>query len=100
MSRREPWTGPRCRYCTGSAGKRPPAVRVVEVALPPDAANGWRFMRLPIDVWPHPEGDVVRDPDGHYRKLLLVSDAEPGQALFRIHSASACAGLDRAPVHA
>lgn len=100
MSRKEPWTGPRCRYCSGSAGKKPPAVRIVEVALPPDGDLGWRFMRLPIDVWPHAEGDVVRDPDGTYRKLTLVSDAEPHQALFRIHSAQACAGLDQAPVMA
>lgn len=90
----DPWRT-RCRYCVER--DTAPEVRNVDVALPPDKdGRGWRLRRLPIDRWPHPDGDVVKDPDGTYRQLSHLSDAVPGQARFRIHSAESCAGMVRA----
>lgn len=90
-----PWRT-RCRYCV--EGETAPEVRTVDVALPPEPRSGrgeWRLRRLPIDRWPHRDGDVVKDPDGTYRKLTHLSDAVPGQPRFRIHSAEVCAGMTK-----
>lgn len=98
MSRRTspPWNGPRCRYCTPNTSK-PPAVVIRDVALPPDHHRKvWRIRSVAVDRWPHPDGDVVRDPNGTWRRLDDVADALPGQPRFRIHSAEACAGISTA----
>lgn len=87
------WEPTRCRFCTDARGHGPD-VRTVDVVLPPDPTmkRGWRVVRLPIDLWPHPDGDVIKD-NGGFRKLTDLADADPGQARFRIHSALTCAGI-------
>lgn len=94
-----PWTGKRCDYCTPAAGRKPPAVIVREVACPPDRVHPrWRLRMLAVDRWPHPDGVVVRDPDGSWRILSDPDEAVPGQARYRVHGAEACAGITSAVV--
>lgn len=86
------WTPPTCDYC---ADERP--LRRVVVAMPPmPGRSEWVLRRVRIDVFPHPLGNVVRDPDRSFRLVVDPTELPKGTPLYRVHSASSCAGLDRA----
>lgn len=87
------WKPTTCPYC---ADDRP--LRRVVVAMPPLPGAGpqWVLRRVRIDVFAHPQGNVVRDPDRTFRLVADVSELPKGTLRYRVHGASACAGLDRA----
>lgn len=83
------WQPKVCDFCQDG---RP--VRFVQLAIPPSPGRGWSVRNLPVDVYPHRLGNVVRDPDGKFRLVADVSEVAPGTPLFRVHSAMTCVGLD------
>lgn len=83
------WQPKVCEFCQDG---RP--VRFVQLAIPPSPGRGWSVRNLPIDVHPHPKGNVVRDPDGNHRLVADLTELPAGTPLFRVHSAATCVGLD------